>query len=442
MTIYTISVTCVISVIMPYVIIIVPVYLLLLYWFFTYFQSLIVQLKSIEILLRGPLLSTYNTYFAGYSTIRTMNLIPYFRKEIEERSLNHYRADYAFQLVFCFTLFYVQLSFVLIFIVNIIAIIATKGMVDAYLVGLSLALSTLYIKGSRAYNRFVLDLHSMMCSTQRLIDFSELESEGVYSKNSEFVIGQGRIRFVNVCMRYRPDCKLALNNLNLVIEGGQKFGIVGRTGAGKSSIMQVLFRLVSPESGVVLIDNINYMSLGLHDLRKQLSVIPQNAFLFHASLRDNLDPFHEHSDQELYKILDQVQLKFLGEGEGCFDSLIIGQELCLSAGQKQLLCLARAVLRKSKIVVMDEATSNIDNQTDGVMQEVVNREFRDCTLIVIAHRLRTIIDCNRIAVIEDGECKEVGRPLDLFNNQESLFRNLIENSGNEEAQYLIKLLNE
>ena len=184
------------------------------------------------------------------------------------------------------------------------------------------------------------------------------------------------------------------------------------------------------------------MRLGLHDLRKQLSVIPQNAFLFHASLRDNLDPFHEHSDQELYQVLDQVQLKFIGKDEGCLDSLIIGQQICLSAGQKQLLCLARAVLRKNKIVIMDEATSNIDNQTDKIMQEVVNREFRDCTLIVIAHRLRTIIDSNKIAVIEKGECREVGRPLDLFNDEESLFRNLVLNTGHEEAQYLIEILKE
>ena len=217
---------------------------------------------------------------------------------------------------------------------------------------------------------------------------------------------------------------------------------MGRTGAGKSSIMQVLFRLVEPESGVILIDHVNYMELGLHDLRKQLTVISQSAFLFNASIRDNLDPFHQHTDQELHQILGELQLKMIGDDLNCLDSLIVGQQIRFSAGEKQLLCLARAVLRKSKIVVMDEATSNIDNQTDKIMQEVVNREFRDCTLIVIAHRLRTIIDSNKIAVIEKGECREVGRPLDLFNDEESLFRNLVLNTGHEEAQYLIEILKE
>ena len=226
-TINSLATTLAISIILPYVLIAIPIYLLLFYWFFSYFHALVVQLKSIEISLRGPLLSTYHTFFAGYSTIRALNIIPYFRKELEERTLNSYRADYACQAVFFFAQFYFQLSLLVILITNIVAIIATKGMLDPSLVGLSLTLSSLHFKISRAHNRYLIDLHSMMCSTQRLLNFSELEPEGIYSKAPDFVIKEGRIRFLNVCMRYRPGCKLALDNLNLTIEGGRSSGLWG-----------------------------------------------------------------------------------------------------------------------------------------------------------------------------------------------------------------------
>ena len=285
-------------------------------------------------------------------------------------------------------------------------------------------------------NKFLVNIQSLMCSAQRLIDFSDLPREGEYTIDEDFIVTEGHIIFVNICMRYRPNCPLALNNLNLNIEAGTKFGIIGRTGAGKSSIMQVLFRLVNPESGVILIDNINYMRLGLHDLRKLLSVIPQNAFLFNSSIRDNLDPFNEHSDEKLLAVLDEVHLDFVATDKNTLNTLIVGQDIRFSAGQKQLFCLARAVLRQNKILMMDEATSNIDNQTDKIIQEVMKTKFSQCTRIVIAHRLRTIIDSDRIAVIEDGSCKEVGKPIELFKNTESLFRTLVLNTGIEETQFL------
>lgn len=203
------------------------------------------------------------------------------------------------------------------------------------------------------------DLQAGMCSTQRLLDSSELPSEGEYSKASEFTIKYGKVEFVNICLRYHPDCKLALNNLNLHIEGREKIGIIGRTDAGKSSILQVLFRLARPESGLILIDGLDYLNLGLNDLRKQISVITQNAFVFTASIRDNLDPFKEHTDIELRDILDEVSLGFLVNEISCLDAVIIGQDLALSAGQKQLICEARAVLRKNKIIMMDEPTSTL-----------------------------------------------------------------------------------
>ena len=183
------------------------------------------------------------------------------------------------------------------------------------------------------------------------------------------------------------------------------------------------------------------MALGLHDLRKQIAVIPQNSFLFSASLRDNLDPYGEHTDQEILQVLDEVSLNILIEAGNDLHSIIVGKGLNFSAGQKQLLCLARAVLRNNKIVMMDEATSNIDNETDKIIQNIVRNKFRDCTMLTIAHRLRTVIQNDLIIVMEDGACKESGTPAQLYNTEDSLFRNFVMKTGAEESQILVNLIN-
>ena len=182
-------------------------------------------------------------------------------------------------------------------------------------------------------------------------------------------------------MRYRPNLDLALAGLSCEIDGGSKIGIIGRTGSGKSSILQVLFRLVNPESGTIIIDGQDYMCAGLHQLREQMSVIPQSAVLFVGSVRENLDPFHRYTDEEIIEALDEVQLKEVIVEYDCgLDEEVKSDGISLSAGQKQLLCLARAILRKNKIVMMDEATANVDNETDRLIQETVKSKFEGCTL--------------------------------------------------------------
>ena len=180
------------------------------------------------------------------------------------------------------------------------------------------------------------------------------------------------------------------------------------------------------------------MKMGLHDLRKQMSVIPQTAILFTASIRENLDPFRLHTDQELIEVLEEFKLKeaIFNQGLG-LDAELNGETISFSAGQKQLLCLARAVLRRNKVIMMDEATANVDNETDRIIQETVKEKFKGCTLLVIAHRMRTIIESNEIIVMDKGECREYDSPSELFKNENSLFRNLIQQSGLKESEHLI-----
>ena len=277
-----------------------------------------------------------------------------------------------------------------------------------------------------------------MSSAQRILEYSDIPAEGDFETNTNFVISKGKIEFKDVFMRYRPNLPFSLSGLSFSIKPGHKIGIIGRTGAGKSSVLQVLFRLVNPAKGTILIDGIDYMTLGLHDLRKQMSVIPQSAVLFAASIRDNLDPFNLYSDNDLILALDEVKLKeTIMQYEQGLSSEVGGDGINLSAGQRQLLCLARAILRKNKIIMMDEATANVDNETDRIIQETVKNKFNECTLLIIAHRIRTIIESDRIIVIDAGVCKEYGRPQNLFNENNSLFKNMIYHTGPEESEYLI-----
>ena len=441
-TVFIILVATIIQIIiLPYTALVIPLWIILCYCLFTYVNPVVMQMRNTELVTRGPLISTYNSMLTGYATIRSLLLSQHFMKIVQEQSLSCFRAGYAFQLVSNCMQCYLVMTILLMFTVDIIAVTACKDDIGSSLAAFSLSLSLLYLKFTRLFGKVLIELHSNMCSAQRLLYFSELDGEGKYSVNPEFKITQGAIIFSKVCMRYRSDCSLALNNLSFSMEGGIKVGIVGRTGAGKSSILQVLFRLVNPESGSVLIDGVDHMTLGLHDLRKQISVIPQSSFLFNSSIRDNLDPFRQYSNDEVLDALDQVSLNLFIEDQDDLDRLVVGRDLNFSSGQRQLMCLARAILRKNKIVMMDEATSNIDNTTDKLIQQIVRSKFNECTMMIIAHRLRTVASCDKIIVMENGACKEFGTPRELYAKEDTLFRNLVANTGTEESQILVELIN-
>ncbi|CAG2165211.1 unnamed protein product, partial [Oppiella nova] len=204
---------------------------------------------------------------------------------------------------------------------------------------------------------------------------------------------------------------------------------VGRTGAGKSSVIAALFRMTEPE-GCVLIDGVDTKSIGLHDLRRVISIIPQDPVIFTGSVRKNLDPFDEHSDDKLWAALEEVQLKeLIVQLPGHLDGMVTEGGSNLSVGQRQLVCLARAILRDNKILVLDEATANVDHKTDYLIQNTIRNKFNDCTVITIAHRLNTIIDSDKVIVLDAGEIVECGMPYELLGNSEGLFSKLVRQTG-------------
>ena len=212
--------------------------------------------------------------------------------------------------------------------------------------------------------------------------------------------------------------------------------MVGRTGAGKSSIIQSLFRLAQNE-GQILIDGVDVGLIGLHDLRKKISIIPQEAVLFSGSLRFNLDPFAERSDDELWNSLEQVELKSeISSMPGGLDCKVLDGGSNFSAGQRQLLCLARAILRNNKILILDEATANVDSETDKLIQDTIRNNFGDCTIVTIAHRLHTVMDSDKVLVMDAGEEVEFDHPFELIQNPDGFFKRLLDQTGSSTATAL------
>lgn len=233
---------------------------------------------------------------------------------------------------------------------------------------------------------------------------------------------QGAVSFENVTVRYRAHLPPVLRGLSLAIRPREKVGIVGRTGAGKSTMLATLLRLVEVSEGSVLIDGVDVATLGLETLRHAIAVIPQEPTLFSGKLRDNLDPFGEHADEALWTALRRARLHEVVRAlEGGLSATVAENGDNFSAGTRQLLCLARALLRQCRVVVLDEATASVDVETDALIQRLIREEMREQTVLTIAHRLETILDYDRVVVMQDGQVAESGAPGELMRAPQSLF---------------------
>ncbi|KAL4010215.1 hypothetical protein IC575_030445 [Cucumis melo] len=251
----------------------------------------------------------------------------------------------------------------------------------------------------------------------------------------------GVIKFDSVVLRYRPELPPVLHGISFSVLSKEKVGIVGRTGAGKSSILNALFRIVELDTGRIFIDGLDIAKFGLWDLRKVVGIIPQSPVLFSGSVRFNLDPFQEHADFDLWEVLERTHLMdVIRRNTLGLDAEVLEGGQNFSVGQRQLLSLARALLRRSKILVLDEATAAVDVQTDALIQKSIKEEFKSCTMLTIAHRLNTIIDCDRILLLEFGQVLEYDTPEQLLSNQESGFSKIVQSTGVTNAQYLHKLV--
>ena len=257
------------------------------------------------------------------------------------------------------------------------------------------------------YTKILQEKYPKLESDKRLILYPTI------NKNISTFISNGKIKFDRYSVRYRPNTPLVLKNLSFQIESKEKIGVVGRTGSGKSTLCLCLFRILEPNSGKIFVDDIDITSIGLEILRQNITIIPQEPVLIEGTLRENVDPYNLFKDEQINKILKDVGLNDFLENKTLYYK-IENNGNNISIGEKQLICIARALIKKSKIIVMDEATANIDYKTENFLQKSINKEMKDCTVITIAHRIKTIINYDKILVLNNGEIVELDSPQNLL----------------------------
>ncbi|TRY74646.1 hypothetical protein TCAL_01629 [Tigriopus californicus] len=393
------------------------------------------DLKRLESVSRSPIYSHFGETVSGVQTIRAYNLQEHFIRESENRVDYNQRAGYP--SIVANRWLAVRLEVVgniIIFCSALFAVLGRESLSPG-LVGLSVSYALSVTQTLNWFVRMTSEVETNIVAAERLKEYADSPTEAAWTNTAhtpeESWPNSGSIQFEDYCTRYREGLPLVLKDLSFSVKGGERVGIVGRTGAGKSSLTLALFRLIEKVSGRILIDNLDISTLGLHDLRCKLTIIPQDPVLFSGTLRMNLDPFNHHNDEEIWQALSHSNLKtFVSDqlAEG-LDHVISEGGGNLSVGQCQLICLARALLRKTKILVLDEATAAIDMETDEIIQKTIRTQFNTCTIITIAHRLNTIMDYDKILVLKNGSREEFDSPQTLLNSKESIFYSMCKEAG-------------
>uniref|UniRef100_A0A670IZ84 ATP binding cassette subfamily C member 3 n=1 Tax=Podarcis muralis TaxID=64176 RepID=A0A670IZ84_PODMU len=391
------------------------------------------QLKRLESVSRSPIYSHFSETVTGASVIRAYRRGKAFVRlsdmKVNDNQRSHYPGIVSNRWLG------IRVEFVgncVVFFAALFAVLS-KNSLSPGLVGLSVSYALQVTMSLNWMVRMTSDLESNIVAVERVKEYSETETEAPWiiedKRPPEDWPTRGEVEFANYSVRYRKGLDLVLKDLSLNVKGGEKVGIVGRTGAGKSSMTLCLFRILEAVEGEIKIDGLRISELGLHDLRSKLTIIPQDPVLFSGTLRLNLDPFDRYSEEEIWKALELSNLKrFVSSQPAMLDYECSEGGENLSVGQRQLVCLARALLRKTKILVLDEATAAIDLETDDLIQMTIRTQFEDCTVLTIAHRLNTIMDYTRVLVLEKGAIAEFDTPSRLIASK-GIFYGMAKDAG-------------
>ncbi|CAL5444218.1 unnamed protein product [Camellia sinensis] len=310
------------------------------------------------------------------------------------------------------------------FVISFVAVMAVVGSQDKFpismgspgLVGLALSYAAPVVALLGSFLTSFTETEKEMVSVERVLQYMDIpqeELDGCQQLEPDWPL-QGQIEFQNVTLRYMPSLPAALKDVSFVIAGGMQVGIVGRTGAGKSSILNAIFRLNPICQGCILVDSINIADVPVRYLRSHFAVVPQSPFLFEGSLRTNLDPFRANDDFKIWKVLEKCHVKEEVEASGGLDIHVKESGTSFSVGQRQLLCLARALLKSSKVLCLDECTANVDTQTASKLQNAIASECRGMTVITIAHRISTVLNMDNILILDQGILRSNKETLRFF----------------------------
>ena len=387
-------------------------------------------LNILDTTTRNPITAKFSETLNGISTIRGFEDQENFRKVYNGKLDDFYRVLiyqngttgwFALNLdLICFFLLFFILSFSWIF----------EKLVNPIVLGLLIGFTLKMIENTYGFFEQYINFEKMYSSVVNCEAYTKVVQEKASKMPKDKALREshfpqkGEIKFVKLYVKYRPDTKLVLKNINFTIAPGEKIGIVGRTGSGKTTLCLSLFRILEATTGKILIDNVDISEIGLELLRDSIAFIPQDPKLIDGTLRENIDPLGQYTDEDIIFQLNVNGLAYLLDDQGGLEGEIEADGSNFSVGEKQLICITRAMLKRSKIVIMDEANSSFDYKTDLLIQKSLMKSFQNCTLITIAHKIQTIMNYDRIFELNDGRLVEMGKPSELIKKKEGYFYDL------------------
>ncbi|GLU07833.1 hypothetical protein SLE2022_247730 [Rubroshorea leprosula] len=400
-------------------------------WMQKYYMASSRELVRIVSIQKSPIIHIFGESIAGAATIRGFGQEKRFMKR------NRYLLDCFARPFFCsiaaieWLCLRMELLSTFVFAFCMILLVSfPHGSIDPSMAGLAV---TYGLNLNARLSRWILSfckLENKIISIERIYQYSQIPGEAPLviedSHPPPSWPENGTIELIDLKVRYAENLPVVLHGVTCAFPGGKKIGIVGRTGSGKSTLIQALFRLIEPAGGRIIIDNIDISKIGLHDLRSRLGIIPQDPTLFEGTIRGNLDPLEEHADHEIWQALDKSQLgDIVHQKEQKLDTPVLENGDNWSVGQRQLVSLGRALLKQARILVLDEATASVDTATDNLIQKIIRTEFKDCTVCTIAHRIPTVIDSDLVLVLSDGRVAEFDTPARLLEDKSSMFLKLV-----------------